>query len=170
MKTLIPTALFCLVIGTTLSAQESEVKQYICPMYCTDSVTSQPGSRCPICDMKFEDKAVVENPTDHKLMWPAKALELMQKDNTIFVLDVRTKSEYRDVGHIGKAVLIPISELEDRLNELTPVKSKTIIAYCSHGIRSAKAATLLQKKGFTVFSLVGGTTKWIREKFPITHE
>jgi rhodanese-related sulfurtransferase len=170
MKTLTVTTLLCLLLGTTLLAQESGPKQYICPMYCTDSISLNPSSICSVCNMKFEDKAVVENPTDHKLIWPDKAYSLMQKDSSIFILDVRSKAEFRDVGHIAKAVLIPIKELEDRLSELTPAKSKTIIAYCSHGIRSARAATLLQKKGFTVLSLVGGTTKWTRDKLPLAHD
>ena len=167
MKTTSILVFFCFLLGTPLPSQESRPKLYICPMYCTDSVSTNPGTLCSVCAMKFEDKSVLENPTDHKLITPDEAYALMQKDINIFILDVRTTDEYRGVGHIAKATLIPINELEDRLTELAPEKSKTIIAYCSHGIRSARAATLLQKKGYTVFSLMGGTTKWTRNKFPL---
>jgi rhodanese-related sulfurtransferase len=170
MKTAILSALLCAILATPILAQEASPKQYICPMYCTDDVSTQPGTHCTVCDMEYEDKAVLENPKDHKVIPPDKAFALMQKDSSVFVLDVRTLSEYRDDGHLTKAVLIPIKELAKRLSELAPAKSKTIIAYCSHGIRSARAATLLQSKGFTVVSLIGGTTKWTRDKFPIVHK
>jgi hypothetical protein len=43
------------------------------------------------------------------------------------ILDVRTAREFKE-GHIAGAVLIPVSELENRLGELS--KDKSIIVYC----------------------------------------
>ncbi|MGH2568068.1 MAG: rhodanese-like domain-containing protein [Bacteroidota bacterium] len=153
-----------------LSGQEKKSTEYICPMYCTDDVATAPGARCPVCRMEFEDRAVVENPTDHKLIAPEKAHQLMQKDSNVVLLDVRSPGEFQTNGHLQGARLIPIQELERRVDELAAEKGKTIITYCSHGIRSARAARLLQSKGFTIYSLIGGTTKWTRDKLPVVRD
>ena len=84
---------------------------------------------------------------------------------------MRSREEYNDkLGHLENSVLIPVDELEDRVGELALEKHKTVIAYCSHGIRSARAAEFLAKKGFTVVSLMGGLTKWNRESYPVIRE
>jgi len=160
-------SVFLLAQATMLNAQDKKSITYICPMYCTDEASSKEGATCSVCRMELVDKAVVENPTTHKLIFPRQAFDLMNKAKDVVVLDVRTEGEYEgEDGHLTNAVLIPIADLEKRLKELEPHKGKTIIAYCSHGIRSARAAQLLSRHGFTAFSLVGGTTKWSREKFP----
>src|SRR6267143_263201 len=48
---------------------------------------------------------------------PADALALYEGTPDLFVLDVRTPAEFA-IGHIPNAHLIPVDELEDRLNEL----------------------------------------------------
>ena len=169
MRTLL-LAFIAVCLGVfSLSGQETP-KEYICPMYCTDDVASTPGERCPVCRMELEDRAIEENPTDHRLIVPQKAHELLQKDSNIVLLDVRSAGEYRTNSHLEGARLIPIQDLENRLSELDSLKEKTIITYCSHGIRSARAARLLQSKGFTVYSLIGGTTRWTREKLPVVRD
>jgi rhodanese-related sulfurtransferase len=52
-------------------------------------------------------------------------------------LDVREAYEY-EICHLDNFILIPLSELEERLGELD--KSSHIIAPCHHGGRSLKAA------------------------------
>ena len=92
-----------------------------------------------------------------------------RKDKNLLPLDVRSREEYNDeLGHLKNSVLIPIDELEDRVGELAHEKSKTVIAYCGHGIRSARAVKFLSKEGFTVVSLMGGLTKWNRESLPVS--
>ena len=151
---------------TSLSLCQTSI-QYICPMYCTGLVSDKPG-QCPECKMDLEDKAVVENPSTHKLIEPVKAWT-HNADTTYLFVDVRSPREFsEEKGHIGTAVNIPIGELPNRLGELD--KSRIILAYCSHGIRSARAAKLLQEKGYKVFSVIGGTTKWIRDGLPVVIE
>jgi len=62
------------------------------------------------------------------------------------ILDVRTPGEFNS-GHINGAVNIALSKLHDSV----PVypKDTPIITYCSHGLRSKKAAGLLREHGFT---------------------
>jgi len=74
------------------------------------------------------------------------------------LLDVRQPMEYQ-AGHIAGAVLIPVAQLEARLDELDP-KRKTIV-YCAAGVRSRAAASLLLHHGFQeVFNLSGGFHSW----------
>lgn len=85
---------------------------------------------------------------------------MIAQDSTVVVLDVRTREEYGSAtGHLQRSLLIPVQELEQRIEELAPYKERKIIAYCRTGKRSGKAADLLAKHGFTVLNMEGGITK-----------
>lgn len=155
---------------TSAQSQAQSKVEYICPMYCTDEVSLKPA-KCSVCGMEMDDKAVVENPKGYKILSPQQAMEKIKNDPGVVLLDVRSKAEYNDeLGHLENSILIPIKELEKRIAELETHRDKTIITYCSHGIRSARAAKLLTKQGFTVFSLIGGLTKWNRDGLPVVRE
>ena len=62
-------------------------------------------------------------------------------ENGAIILDVRTQREW-DTGHIENSVHIPLSELNNRVEEVKQLK-KPIVACCASGIRSAKAAKFL---------------------------
>ena len=87
-------------------------------------------------------------------------------DNYLFV-DVRTVSEYED-GHIEGAILIPLSEIDNRLSELP--RDRPIIVYCNGSScnRSGAAAEFLINNGFTeVYDLGGiGINEWIEKNYP----
>ena len=72
-------------------------------------------------------------------------------------IDVRYAEEYDD-AHIPDAILIPLFELRNRMNELD--KSKKYIAYCHSGSRSAVATLVLSQNQFDVVSLQGGLRDW----------
>jgi rhodanese-related sulfurtransferase/rubrerythrin len=74
------------------------------------------------------------------------------------LLDVRQLKEYEQT-HLPGAVLIPINELRDRVDELDP--DKMTIVYCAIGGRSRAGATILTGEGFReVYNLKGGTKAW----------
>ncbi len=76
----------------------------------------------------------------------------------VFLLDVRTQEEYNE-GHISGSTLIPVQELEARLNELP--RNKKILVYCRSGNRSATASEILVKNGLIqIFNMKGGITEW----------
>ena len=82
-------------------------------------------------------------------------LQRLTNKEAIFLLDVRTTEE-RNTYNIG-GVLIPLSELPARLNELDPTLD--IVTYCRSGGRSLQAVALLKAAGFqSVRSLAGGVT------------
>ena len=87
-------------------------------------------------------------------------------DNYLFV-DVRTVSEYED-GHIEGALLMPLSEIGDRLSELP--MDRPIVVYCNGSScnRSGAAAAILVNNGFTEVYDLGGTgiIEWIEKNYP----
>lgn len=101
---------------------------------------------------------------------PAKINALLS-DSLVVVLDVRTPSEWQsETGHLDRAILIPVQELDDRIGELEAFRKDTIIAYCRSGQRSAIAADLLRQHGFTAFNMEGGILRWNDEQRPVTRE
>ena len=82
------------------------------------------------------------------------------KDSTVTILDVRTPQEFAE-GHIQRARLVPVAEINDKIGELSTLKDKQILVYCHSGNRSAVASRILQKNGFTkVDNLDGGISAW----------
>lgn len=66
-------------------------------------------------------------------------------DKNAIILDVRTNTEFEG-GHIKGAVNIPLSQL--RTAALPFDSNQVIITCCSHGLRSVKAVSVLQSRGF----------------------
>lgn len=73
------------------------------------------------------------------------ALTLLENDNNVSLLDVRTIPEYKE-GHLRDATLIPVDALPKNLGMLKKVKNKKIIVYCRSGSRSVVASRILEKK------------------------
>lgn len=75
------------------------------------------------------------------------------------VLDVRTPQETAG-GILPGAQLIPIEQLEGRLDELARDGKPTLV-YCAAGGRSAAACELLSERGFSnLLNLAGGFGSW----------
>ncbi len=80
-------------------------------------------------------------------------------------LDVRTREEYAD-AHVDGSVLIPLQELEGRLNEVP--KNKRVYVYCRSGKRSVAAAAILVKAGFSnIENVEGGINAWRDAGYPV---
>ena len=95
---------------------------------------------------------------------PARAVQLMNRDG--MVVDVREPGEFAG-GHLPNAINIPLGSLAMRLNELQKHKDRPIVVYCRSGQRSARAAVVLRKQGYTqVHNLAGGVTAWQNENLP----
>ena len=81
--------------------------------------------------------------------------------NNILLLDVRTVDEFDGpLGHIAGAVLIPIQEIEQRIDELNKHKEKEIIVICRSGNRSQTGTRILISHGFNAVNMVGGMKAW----------
>ena len=83
----------------------------------------------------------------------------------LVILDVRTQAEY-DEGHIEGAILIPNTEISDRLDELDD--NDELLVYCRTGNRSSQAVEILEDAGFDkIYHMNDGISKWISEGYPV---
>jgi len=73
------------------------------------------------------------------------------------LLDVRELQEWR-AGHAPKARHLVLGQLRDHLAEL-PADTQ-IVTVCRSGRRSAMAAKLLTRHGYTASNLTGGMNAW----------
>jgi rhodanese-related sulfurtransferase len=76
----------------------------------------------------------------------------------IQLLDVREPWE-REVCPIAGSLHIPLAEIVDRAQELSP--ASPIVVYCHHGARSLQAVLWLRRQGFgEATNLSGGIDAW----------
>ena len=90
---------------------------------------------------------------------PEQAKEIMDTEDDIVILDVRTQEEF-DTGHIEDAVLIPNTEIRDKAEDILKDKDQTILVYCRSGNRSQMAAAELISMGYTKVYDFGGIIDW----------
>lgn len=104
------------------------------------------------------------NKIQEQILQECFALEDLQKllkksSKDITIIDVRSQEEYVE-NHIPAAINIPLGELQARSKEL-PIHSIIITVCGKGGGRSAEAAVLLKKSGFSKANyLCGGTFGW----------
>ena len=92
------------------------------------------------------------------------AKSLVESNVSLIIVDVRTREEY-DSGHIEGAILIPVSELEGRINELS--KEEELLIYCRTGNRSSNSVNILKANGYTkIFHMNDGIIAWIQAGYP----
>ena len=86
------------------------------------------------------------------------ARALVTKQGAVLV-DVRTPEEFAR-GHVDGALNVPVGELESTLATFPANKDQNVVVYCGSGRRSAKAAAILTKAGFTKVNDLGGMSNW----------
>ncbi len=97
---------------------------------------------------------------------PTQAAALIKDKKDLQLIDVRTADEYAE-GHLAKAKLIPLQELDRRVTEID--KGKPVLLYCRSGHRSGNALKLLQSKGYTEAKHIeGGLNAWQAAGLPVT--
>ncbi len=131
--------------------------------------------QCPVCG----DHPSIVEPVDYEgfcglraAPLPAPARELtvrelkakLERGDDFILLDVREPFE-QAIARIEGARLIPLGELESRLQELP--RDRQIAVHCRTGVRSAKAVGLLEKAGFeNTVNVSGGIAAWSEEIDP----
>ncbi|WP_077298656.1 rhodanese-like domain-containing protein [Virgibacillus pantothenticus] len=88
-----------------------------------------------------------------------------RKRDDIQVVDVRYADEWNE-AHIPNAKHIPLTELAERTDELTP--GKPVAVHCRSGKRSAIASSILINQGFDVINVAGGFINWENENLETT--
>ena len=87
----------------------------------------------------------------------------------LLLLDVRTPEDYNgEQGHIAGSVLLPVEQLEQRIDELADYLEKPVITICRTDRKSSKAARILAQKGFAdVHVAKMGMTDWNKNGYPL---
>jgi molybdopterin/thiamine biosynthesis adenylyltransferase/rhodanese-related sulfurtransferase len=89
---------------------------------------------------------------------PEELKAALTHEHPLFLLDVRERVEHA-FCHIAGSMLIPLGQLEQRLEELP--KDRPIVVYCRSGCRGAAAVQLLKGRGFGhAKNLAGGILAW----------
>ncbi len=79
-------------------------------------------------------------------------------DKRVQFIDVRTPSEYQ-LNHRKPFKNIPLANLPSQVDKLD--KQKEVVVICQSGMRSARAAKILKKRGFEqVYNVKGGMSAW----------
>jgi adenylyltransferase/sulfurtransferase len=125
--------------------------------YRRDPDAVRPGS--------LEERTALREPDPARSVTPEQLAKLLAGPQTAGIhetppvlLDVRERAEASFAALPG-SVLIPLGELPDRVGELDPAAS--VVVYCHHGVRSARALEVLEKNGFArARHLTGGLDAW----------
>lgn len=80
------------------------------------------------------------------------------------LLDVREAEEWQS-GHAPAARHLPLSELRDRLGEVSPVRP--LLAICRSGNRSGQVAAALARIGYEIDNVEGGMKAWVKAGLPL---
>jgi molybdopterin/thiamine biosynthesis adenylyltransferase/rhodanese-related sulfurtransferase len=89
------------------------------------------------------------------------ARALLERDQDSVLVDVRGADEWAG-GYIPGAVLVPLSELAEKIGDAAPDRSKPVVLYCATGKRSLRAAEALTELGYgRAVSIAGGIVDWL---------
>jgi rhodanese-related sulfurtransferase len=79
------------------------------------------------------------------------------------LLDVRNHDEWLD-ARVPGVPLIPLPELAGRMEEVPA--GEPLFVICAAGVRSMKAAELLEANGIKAINVAGGTKGWVEAGYP----
>jgi len=101
-----------------------------------------------------------EKPTaGYQRITPEQAKEMLDNNEDIILLDVRTEDEFKE-KRIPGAILLPDFMITDSASEVLPDKNAIILIYCRSGRRSENAARELIDMGYKNVYDFGGIIDW----------
>ncbi len=127
-------------------------------------------AECPVCGLQpsitelidyegFCGVPAVEETTLEEVS-AADVKAARDRGDEFLLLDVRQPEEYQ-TAKIDGSTLIPLAELESRVEELADWRERRVVIHCHHGGRSAAACQVLGAHGFRdVANLAGGIEAW----------
>ena len=98
-----------------------------------------------------------------------KLKQKMDEGEDFLLLDVRTSEDYNgEQGHIAGSMLLPLEQLDQRIDEINDYAEKTVVCICRTDRKSSKAVQILAENGFAdVHVAKMGMTDWLKNKFPV---
>ena len=95
-------------------------------------------------------------------------LRMLQLNDVVYILDAREFEEFK-VSRLNGALYVGFSDFSSELiTEKITDSDRTIVVYCSVGIRSEKIGEKLRKAGYkNIRNLYGGIFEWKNKGFPI---
>lgn len=90
-------------------------------------------------------------------------IEQLAERSGVPLIDVREVDEFA-AGHVPGAINLPMSQLNERFDEL-PAEAFDVI--CQAGGRSARVVEALEARGFDATNVEGGTGEWIAQGRPV---
>jgi UPF0176 protein len=170
-------------INGTLAGPAEGIDRYVAELKsdlrCSDieiKVSSGDSGTFPKLVVKVRPEIVTLNagpipPDRENHLSPARWKEVMEENPEVVLLDIRNRFE-SDAGRFSNALVCDIEhfrELPKFTERLHGLKDKTVLLYCTGGIRCEKASTLFKQKGFkNVFQLHGGIAAY-QEQFGNEH-
>jgi rhodanese-related sulfurtransferase/glyoxylase-like metal-dependent hydrolase (beta-lactamase superfamily II) len=112
----------------------------------------------PVASRGSEPRMAVE-------VTPMAAEDLIRDGVT--VIDVREQEEW-SAGHLPGARLIPMSQVEGRVDEVS--RDQAVVVVCRSGGRSNAIALLLNSRGVNAVNLSGGMHAWEQAGLPVVTE
>lgn len=96
----------------------------------------------------------------------SKACSILDKREESYLLDVRKEEELEKEGRILGATNIPLQQLPENTAEFPG--DKEIYIFCSSGVRSMIAASILRRKGYKKLNVIlGGIQNWNSKSCPL---
>jgi sulfur-carrier protein adenylyltransferase/sulfurtransferase len=133
---------------------------------------------CPVCGDDPSVRALIDydrfcglpNPGEERTMTDdvpeitvTELKQRLDRGDPVTIVDVREPYEW-EIGNLDNygARLIPLAELEERLDEIDP--QEEIVLQCRSGGRSARALKFLRERGYArLLNLKGGILAWSDE-------
>ena len=170
-------------INGTLAGPEEGVNRYVAslrddPRFADIEIKVSAGDAgtFPKLVVKVRPEIVTLNagsitPDKDNQLSPQAWKRMMEEDPQAVPLDIRNRFESA-AGKFENAVVCDIEhfrELPQYVDQLEGLKNKTVLMYCTGGIRCEKASALLRSKGFeNVYQLHGGIAAY-QEQFGNEH-
>jgi UPF0176 protein len=170
-------------INGTLAGSAENVNRYVAvlqadPRFSDIEIKHSPGDAgtFPKLVVKVRREIVTLNagaiqPDKENHLSPREWKDLMEQNRDVVLLDIRNRFESA-AGKFENAVTCDIEhfrELPEYVDRLQDLKKKTVLMYCTGGIRCEKASTLFRRKGFgSIFQLHGGIAAY-QEQFGNEH-
>ena len=95
----------------------------------------------------------------YEMISAQEAKEIMGSGVDHIILDVREQDEY-DAGHIPDAILLPYTQIEQKVEDVILDKNALVLVYCRSGRRSKIASETLSALGYTNVKEFGGINDW----------